>query len=566
MKNYLVHNEWSIIEDGFHPEFNEISESVFSLGNGRMGQRGNFEEDFSGKTLQGNYVAGVYYPDKTRVGWWKNGYPEYFAKVLNAANWIGISVKINEEILDLNTAKVTEFRRELNMQKGYLHRICTATLPSGKSLKIESTRLNSLADDQAGVIQYKLTPLNFSGNITLTAYIDGDIKNKDSNYDEKFWDEVAKHNQNDESYLVIKTKKTNFEVATAQKVTLNIDNKQIAFESKTISREKYVGLELNFELKENQTAELVKYACNLSSENYEKSQLLAEAKTYLQKISAKGFATMLEEQAKAWASKWEMNDIKIEGDVAAQQGIRFNIFQMYQTYSGEDARLNIGPKGFTGEKYGGTTYWDTEAYCLPFYLATANQQVAKNLLIYRWKHLGRAIENAEKLGFKNGAALYPMVTMNGEECHNEWEITFEEIHRNGAIAYAIYDYINYTGDQEYLAEYGFEVLLGIARFWAQRVNWSADKQQYVMLGVTGPNEYENNVNNNWYTSYIARWCMKYLLEVVDYLQQNHATRYQELTKITNFNFEQESSSMQDIIEKMYLPESKEKGVFLQQDG
>ena len=140
--------------------------------------------------------------------------------------------------------------------------------------------------------------------------------------------------------------------------------------------------------------------------------------------------------------------LHIEGDVKAQQGIRFNIFQFNQTYLGKDARLNIGPKGFTGEKYGGSTYWDTEAYCIPFYMATKDQSVARNLLEYRYNHLEKAIENAEKLGFTNGAALYPMVTMNGEECHNEWEITFEEIHRNGAIAFAIYNYYRFTGDYQ----------------------------------------------------------------------------------------------------------------------
>ena len=92
MKQYLKHHEWQIIEEGLNPHTNKISESVFSIGNGRMGQRANFEEEYSGETLQGSYVAGVYYPDKTRVGWWKNGYPEYFAKVLNAPNWIGIHV------------------------------------------------------------------------------------------------------------------------------------------------------------------------------------------------------------------------------------------------------------------------------------------------------------------------------------------------------------------------------------------------------------------------------------------------------------------------------------------
>ena len=218
-----------------------------------------------------------------------------------------------------------------------------------------------------------------------------------------------------------------------------------------------------------------------------------------------------------------------------------------------NVKLNIGPKGFTGEKYGGATYWDTEAYCLPFFLKTAPQRVAKQLLKYRYHHLSRAIENAEKLGFNKGAALYPMVTMNGEECHNEWEITFEEIHRNGAIAYAIYNYVRHTGDKQYLIDYGREVLVAIARFWAQRVNWSEDKQHFVILGVTGPNEYENNVNNNWYTNYIARWCIKYALEVDGQCSSSVLRKYEADTWI-------------NIIENMYLPQIKDTKIFLQNDG
>ena len=464
MKNYLKHDEWCIIEEGFNREFNEITESICSLGNGRMGQRGNFEETFTGKTLQGNYVAGIYYPDKTRVGWWKNGYPEYFAKVLNAANWIGIKVEIEDEILDLNTCEASDFQRILNMKEGYLERSFIATLSSGKQLKVNAKRINSIADDEAGVIRYSVTPLNFDGKITFTPFIDGDIKNKDANYDEKFWEEVQKETAFAEGYIELKTKKTGFHVVTGQHFEIFQNKKSVDFQSLPIKAEKYVASQVILNVNVNEETVLIKYACNLSSENHKVEDLMSHSKAYLKRISEKGFDKMVAEQASSWASKWEMNDIVIEGDIAAQQGIRFNIFQMNQTYTGEDTRLNIGPKGFTGEKYGGSTYWDTEAYCIPFYLATADQQVARNLLIYRWKHLGKAIENAEKLGFKDGAALYPMVTMNGEECHNEWEITFEEIHRNGAIAYAIYDYVNYTGDKKYLAEYGFEVLLGIARF------------------------------------------------------------------------------------------------------
>ena len=138
MKNYVKHDPWSIIEEGFDPKLNTISESIFSIGNGIFGQRANFEEKYSGETLQGNYLAGVYYTDKTRVGGGKNGYPEYFAKVLNAANWIGLSITFGEEELDLHNCEVTSFRRELNMKEGWLSRSFQAALPSGKMVKVTS--------------------------------------------------------------------------------------------------------------------------------------------------------------------------------------------------------------------------------------------------------------------------------------------------------------------------------------------------------------------------------------------------------------------------------------------
>ena len=564
MKQYITEDPWSIIETDFHRDNNEITESLMSLGNGRFGQRGNFEEQFTGKTMLGNYVAGVYYPDKTRVGWWKNGYPDSFAKVLNAANWIGIDVAIDAETLDLNTCDVRDFRRELNMLEGYLERSFVATLPSKKEVSINAKRFCSLADDDAGAIRYSLTPLNFDGQITVTPSIDGTIRNRDANYDETFWDEGRKETGYGEAFLELRTRKTDYHVLTGMGVEIEQDGEKIDFQSQPVKQEKYVANRITLDCRQGQETVVYKYAVVLSSLNVAIDDLMQVAHETIWRVSRKGFAQLLDEQKQAWADKWQMNDIVIEGDVKAQQGIRFNIFQLNQTYTGEDERLNIGPKGFTGEKYGGSTYWDTEAYCLPFYLATANQNVARNLLIYRYKQLGKAIENGEKLGFTGGAALYPMVTMTGEECHNEWEITFEEIHRNGAIAYAIFDYIRATGDDAYLGEYGLEVLIAISRFWMQRVTWSVQKAQYVMLGVTGPNEYENNVNNNWYTNYIAAWTLRYTLEAIDIVKQNAPDAYAELTERIGFSEADETKQAEHIIDNMHYPFDEERQVFLQQ--
>jgi maltose phosphorylase len=187
-------------------------------------------------------------------------------------------------------------------------------------------------------------------------------------------------------------------------------------------------------------------------------------------------------------------------------------------------------------------------------------------LLYRFKHLEKSIANAEKLGFKKGAALYPMVTMNGEECHNEWEITFEEIHRNGAIAYAVYNYIRHTCDKDYMADYGLEVLIGISRFWSQRVTYSENLKKHVILGVTGPNEYENNVNNNWYTNLLAVWTLSYTLKNIDILGNENPEKLKALFKKIDFCYSEETDRWKDLIKDMYFPVDNKRKIFLQQDG
>ncbi|MFT3737875.1 MAG: family 65 glycosyl hydrolase domain-containing protein [Breznakibacter sp.] len=566
MKPYLVHDEWCIIEEGFKPEMHKSSESIFSLGNGKMGQRANFEEHYSGPTLRGSYVAGIYYPDKTRVGWWKNGYPEYFAKVLNSPNYIGINIWADGEMLDLYTCRTKKFRRVLNMQEGTLTRSFEAILPSGKTLKVETLRFLSMVDTENAAIRYAVTPVNFSGKITFEPYIDGDVENEDANYDEKFWHILSTEASQGGACLLGQTKKLDFRVAFAMAYHLQIDSANATAKADLVQTAHLAANKTSLPVNAGQTATIYKYVAVCSNLNHAPDTLTDAAKAGARHALTKGFETMLGQHKQKWAEKWTHSDIRIDGDVAAQQGIRFNIFHLNQTYTGEDARLNIGPKGFTGEKYGGSTYWDTEAYCIPFYVSTAPKEVTRQLLVYRYKHLQKAIENARKLGFTSGAALYPMVTMNGEECHNEWEITFEEIHRNGAIAFAIHNYIRHTGDYQYLEEYGLEVLIGIARFWSQRATWSEQRKKYVILGVTGPNEYENNVNNNWYTNKFAVWCLRYAAQCIDAVRQSNPARLNTILRSIDFDLDAETTHWANIVANMHFPFNDHMNVFMQQDN
>ncbi len=565
MIQYFKAHPWKVIEEGFNPEMNEIAESIFSIGNGMMGQRANLEETFTGKSLQGTYVGGVYYPDKTRVGWWKNGYPEYFAKVINSTYWSGLIIKVNGEEIDLNQAEVLDFYRELDMYNGALHRNAHIRLKNQIGVWIESTRFYSLINKEYSALKYSIKT-DTDCTIEICNYLDADISNKDSNYGEKFWDAISQEAKENQLHLLIKTNKLNWILATSCEFQIFENQYELSIASLHETRNKFAASTYSLQAKSGNQYSFVKHVITSSNFNHPDEGVLIHAKKSLQKMTVSSFETHLEMSSKAWNEKWENSDVEVLGDVAAQQAVRYNIFQLNQTYCGDDPRLNIGPKGFTGEKYGGSTYWDTEAYCMPFYLVTSESSISKQLLLYRYKQLDKAIDNAAKLGFNQGAALYPMVTMNGEECHNEWEITFEEIHRNGAIAYAIYNYIEHTGDWNYLTEGGWEVLLGISRFWSQRVHWSDRKKRYEMHGVTGPNEYENNVNNNWYTSYLALWCMKFTEEATNWLKQNNSELFIQLVDKTQFNETNELSKWNHIRQNMYLPHDEELNIYVQHDG
>lgn len=541
---------WKIRTTTLDKENRRLQESLTSIGNGYMGMRGNFEESYTGDHHQGTYLAGIWYPDKTRVGWWKNGYPEYFGKVINALDFIQMRLFIDDEEIDLAKMPFTDFELALNMQNGVLTRSFTITTDQ-TTVRFTFERFLSIVKKELAVIRLTAETLAGQGQLKVLSKLDNNVRNEDSNYEEMFWLEKNRGHQEAHSFLTVQTISNNFGI------------EQFSVTGAMTHRSSETGVQqdallevaetFTFDLQPTETLQLEKRVVVLTSRDIPEADQQDQAIKLLESYDQESFDELLVEQNAAWSKRWALADVLINGDDKAQQGIRFNIFQLFSTYYGEDQRLNIGPKGFTGEKYGGATYWDTEAYAVPMYLGIAEPSVTKNLLKYRRNQLPQAQHNARQQGLKG--ALYPMVTFTGVECHNEWEITFEEIHRNGAIAHAIYNYTSYTGDDSYLQKEGLEVLTEIARFWADRVHYSKRQQKYMIHGVTGPNEYENNVNNNWYTNYLATW-------VLDYTLTNYR-KYQ--TQATVTISAEEQTHWQDIIDHMYLPTDEELGIFVQHD-
>ena len=555
MKRLFDIDTWKITTNELDKVNKRLQESLTSIGNGYMGMRGNFEEGYSGDTHEGTYLAGVWYPDKTRVGWWKNGYPEYFGKVINALNFIAVGIEVNGETVDLAKNDISDFRLELDMRQGLLNRGFVWKSGNGETVvRFTFQRAVSIAKKELALIRIEAEVLDGTADVTFHPRLDSNVTNEDANYEEMFWTEVAR-SIDAPVRLTAKTIPNQFGIEQFT-VTAAMMNVADGLE-KTSSNESPLLVEETFNgtIASGGKLTFTKYVAIVTSRDVPEEGQAAVAKTVLEQAASKGYDSLIAEHVAAWAERWNRADVKIAGDEEAQQGIRFNIFGLFSTYYGEDERLNIGPKGFTGEKYGGATYWDTEAYMVPMYLSVAEPRVTEQLLRYRHSQLPGAFHNAKQQGLKG--ALYPMVTFTGVECHNEWEITFEEIHRNGAVAHAIYNYTNYTGDEAYLLTKGIDVLTGISRFWADRVHFSKRKQKYMIHGVTGPNEYENNVNNNYHTNNMAAWTLEYTLE--------------SLAKVTDDKLaelavsEEEMAQWQDIVDHMYYPHDAKLGVFVQQD-
>lgn len=566
MRRYLKTDEWNIIEDEFHADNLRMSESIFSLGNGRFGQRGNFEEPYSSDTYPGSFVAGIPFLDTTRVAWWKNGFPRFYTRIPNAANWSSIHLRLIDEELDLAQWDVNSFYRRLDMHGGISYRDVTATSPRGNSLKLHVEHLANMAHPDLCLIRYSVTSLNYTGRLSLMPLLEVDLNDRSEQTKEKIWNLLNSGTDNDCAYLWTQTRREDAQICYAMTYRFYKNNKEDSHNQIRIEKGQQTGFSLGADVKPGDTITVEKYVVIASSLYYERQELVEISMNMARKAKADGWNLLVDDHRKAWQKIWDETDVIIEGDPETQQGIRYNIFQLYQTYRGDDPRLNIAPKGFTGEKYGGNTYWNTELCCVPFFLISSPRKIVENLLMYRYNQLPKAIENARKLGFTGGAALFPQVTSNGEECHNEWEITFEEIHRNNIISYAIDQHASVTGSIDYILQYGLEVMIAISRFWSQRVTFSQPKQQYVILGVTGPDEYQNNVDNNWYTNFSCTRCLASTLHYLDMAAREHPDDYERICRVTHLDYDRETSLWRDIIGRMYLPEDKERGIFIQNDG
>ncbi|MEL7530856.1 MAG: glycosyl hydrolase family 65 protein [Bacteroidota bacterium] len=507
-----------------------IEETLLGLSNGFLQSRAYFAEGFSGKSSQNAYL------------------PPYAL-----VDWAELGLEIDGEKVDLAKAKVEDYEHQLNLREGNLRRSFTVKLQNKHSLRIECTSFCALEKPEVIGLRYSIIPLNLPARLQLSLDLRAPLQ--------KSWRELSRQNQSNEGFLLLQRNQDY--VCSGMRYAIFQDAYKLDCNPQTDSPSGHIRHQISLTLPKGSQTTIYKFTSHHHSGQYPAERLLHHCQQSLSDVFSKGFTLLLTEQAEAWRKWWDAQSLSIKASEEVQQHFLYNQFQLKQL-AGKDKHL-LASRAFNLKQQKGQD-WGQEVYLLPYYLWQGENRSAQQILEYRYDTLADAQKLASELGFGRGAALYPARSWHGRETAEDARLSQQQIFRNGMIAWAINHFHKHSGDSSFLAEKGAEILVAIARFFADRVNYSPRRQVYVLLATTGPNEYESSVSNNWLTNYLCQWTLKYAVEVLQWLRENEAVLYAGLIGKTDLDFSAETRNWERIAESMYLPQYDEMNLILQQDG
>jgi maltose phosphorylase len=551
---YLTIAPWKLIEEGFHPDRSRVSESLFSLSNEHMGVRGFFEEDYSGERLIGSYLNGIYEEHYLAEPMSYKGISNRICFMVNTVNWLACRLSLEDEVLDLHQSRVKDFRRELDFRTGELRREFTWITRDGKELRLTFARLLSMQTKEACHQQITLTPINFSGKIQLTMNLDFSARHE--MYNRNYWTCPRKESHGMECAILGESIHIHQKLFAASRLFAP-EASQMTFES----GDKNIDCRFVIEASRGEVHSVGRNAVLYTSRNPEDTveDTWSAGQNLVNDIRAFGYAQALAENSRYWEDFWDHADIEVEGDPETQQGIRYCIFQLQQTYRGVVDGTNIGAKGLTGEFYNGNAFWDTETYCLPYYIFN-NPAAAKSLLDYRYRTLPQAINRAKDLDCSG--ACFPLATIDGTESCTLWQHASLQLQSTTAVAYAIWHYTRVTRDVEYLNTKGVEMLIPICRFLATRGQWSPRQKTFGYYAVMGPDEFHMMVNNNCYTNYLAKRTFLFTLQTMAEMTPEQRRRMSQTYAVTP----DEEAQWQEMADHIHIPFDSKSGVYEQHEG
>lgn len=547
-QKYLEVDPYKIIEKGFHKEKNQVSESIFSLANEYMGVRGFLEEGTTLPSLIGTYFNGIIeYSLKDTPNAYK-GIVKRSHFTINSVNFLKCKISIDGEILDLATSEITDFYRELDMRNGLLTRRFDWKYKDS-TVKVKFERILDMVkcENACQRITFKSDK---DIRLHLVMYLDSNVLHWG---DHCYWDkdQTSKKGKN-EYCLSVKTPTTNQSLAA----TMIIDSPVV--ENSYVAKEKEISVHFYIDMKSNKEYVFTRYVSIYVDKNSQENigNLIENSRNSVKKLAESGFESVLKSNSEYFKKVWEKNDITIVGNDLDQQGIRYCLFQLEQNYHGYSPDNNIGAKGLTGEAYSGHAFWDSETYCLPYYLFS-NKEAAKDLLMFRYNTLPQAKERAKQLDCDG--ACYPIATRNGEEACNLWQHASTQFQPTTGVGFAIWHYMNIYHDDDFMRMYGLEMMLEICKFLLSRGQYSSDKKSFGYYGVMGPDEFQLMVNHNTYTNFMAKKMFEYLFELLE--------KYESRALLSKCGYSDELlKKMHDASDKMLILYDDKTKLFEQHDG
>jgi alpha,alpha-trehalose phosphorylase len=563
--------EWKMVENRFYPRFLPQAETIFSVGNGYLGMRGNFEE---GRPVfqSGTFVNGFYESWPIVYGEEAYGFAKTGQTIVNVPDGKIIKLYVDDEPLFLPTADLLEFERTLDMKAGTLDRRVLWETPAGKQVLIESRRLVSFQHRHLAAISYRVTVLNAKAPVIISSQ----LINMDIELTEEFdprkargFEErplVPQGSYANDRRLVLSYMTRNSKMTLACGAEHQIET-QCPYSYQTECSDDIGKVVFSVNALPGEPVNITKYLTYHTSRSAPPRELADRAERTLDRAIRQGFEELVEDQRGYLDDFWRRSDVQVEGDPALidrprygfQQALRWNLFQILQAV-GRAEGVGVPAKGLTGQTYEGHYFWDTEIYVLPFLIYTA-PRIARNLLRFRHSMLDKARDRATEL--RQEGALFPWRTINGEEASAYYAAGTAQYHLNADIMYALKKYVDATGDEELLFDEGAEMLVETARMWYDLGFFSERKGgRFTIHAVTGPDEYTTVVDNNTYTNLMARLNLRFAAATVEALRSRQPDSYRALRHKTGLQ-ESEPVEWRRAADHMHIPYDDGVGIHLQ---
>ena len=565
-------DDWRWVERRYTPEFMATSETTFSTANGYLGMRGGFQEGRP-SFLHGTYINGFYETWPIPYGEKAYGFAKTGQTMVNVPDGKIIRLYVDDEPFTMDRATALRYERALDMKSGSFERETLWETPAGKQVLIRTTRLVSFTERHVAAIRYDVTVLNAkapvvvaselvnhadsiadttasegAGGAGVAAPVDDDPRLAKSFKDQVL---VPEKMEADGTRILMgfRTRSSGMTLACGANHVVESDNAYTVSSSCHGGRGRVV---FQVDAQPGKRFRIYKYLTYHTSSSESTAELRDRSARVLDRVVRHGFDQLLEDQRRFVADFWQRSDIEIGHPSVhprLQQTLRWNLFQLLQA-TGRVENSGVPAKGLTGQAYEGHYFWDMEIYVMPFLIYTA-PHVARNLLKFRHGMLDQARARAKELNQRG--ALFPWRTISGEEASAYYAAGTAQYHINAAIAFALKKYVDVTDDQEFLREYGAEMLVETARLWYD-LGFFSDRTggRFCIHSVTGPDEYSTVVNNNTYTNLMARENLWYAAGVIDGLRERHPEAYVAVAHKTRLD-PSESAEWRRAADHMYVP-------------